>query len=704
MNDHNYFLGLNDYSRDRIRQSSSSLAAESSITIVMRRTKRKSSSLFAAGGVGSNDSNGNKRIRRSAFGKAAIGKNRSLILGENIASSLKPTADDSTSMISTTSSSADSISPSVSSTRKSQQVPRPKSRKRRIQNVSIPPNSDGDIESIIERRDEALLALKTHLRIPLHESLEILNTHPSLYLELSGSSNNGHDGDETTSDPENESNENTLSSKLLYLLNDINIKPKQLRKMLLSHPRLMENVLLEEQENITNTVEILQTELNLSMDDIQNMPVPSQKTSSSLPAILSYPRSELRKRILVYKRDLLYPTEELKNMVLRDPRMLRTDSSNVRQLLKVFEEELGIGSSSISINRELHGGYSENETNHSSMKHVEEVHKMLKKEILLLTYNAEGNIRPTIRYLKESHVGKCLGMVERKGLSTLKATSQVEREEIVRERLKTLVMGHPKVLSSSVEKNLKPTVAFFLNDCGLSEYEFGRVIYRRGGSLLEANVDRTLKRKVAFLRDNLGLDLDEELKVGNETEINNDLKDEQVEIPELSTKSTRTEISNFQKKRLLAQMLATNPDILTLSIENNLQPKFDYFMNKIGFSKEELRYILLKRPQLLSLSLDRNIIPKVECFLEPRSKTCPKEGGLGMKIDEVRQWLAQYPQTLAVTFEGRLKPRVSDVVQLGLFWGDDVLPLNFLTRTERNWSQWKNDYLLQDAAIKSESQ
>ena len=110
----------------------------------------------------------------------------------------------------------------------------------------------------------------------------------------------------------------------------------------------MENVLLEEKENITNTVEILQTELNLSMDDIQNMPVPSQKTTTSLPAILSYPRSELRKRILVYKRDLLYPTEEMKNMVLRDPRMLRTDSGKVRQILKVFEEELGIGSSVIN--------------------------------------------------------------------------------------------------------------------------------------------------------------------------------------------------------------------------------------------------------------------------------------------------------------------------------------------------------------------
>ena len=154
-------------------------------------------------------------------------------------------------------------------------------------------------------------------------------------------------------------------------------------------------------------------------------------------------------------------------------------------------------------------------------------------------------------------------------------------------------------------------------------------------------------------------------------------------------------------------MLATNPDILTFSIENNLQPKFDYFTQVIGFSIDELRYVLLKRPQLLSLSLERNIIPKIEYFLEPRSNNNDGgNGGLGMSMDEVRPWLAQYPQTLAVVLESRIKPRVHDVAQMGLYIDvrnrDDrsgsnsdantALPLNFLTQTERNWKKWKEDY------------
>lgn len=44
---------------------------------------------------------------------------------------------------------------------------------------------------------------KLIIRIPLHESLEILNTHPSLYLELSDSGRR-HDGDDTPADIDSE--------------------------------------------------------------------------------------------------------------------------------------------------------------------------------------------------------------------------------------------------------------------------------------------------------------------------------------------------------------------------------------------------------------------------------------------------------------------------------------------------------------------
>ena len=169
-------------------------------------------------------------------------------------------------------------------------------------------------------------------------------------------------------------------------------------------------------------------------------------------------------------------------------------------------------------------------------------------------------------------------------------------------------------------------------------------------------------------------------------------------------------------------MIATNPDILTLSIENNLLPKFNYFTtttsdtdtddttrNGIGFSLEQLQHVLLKRPQILSLSLERNIIPKIECFTNPRivndnNGDGKKECGLGMKMNDVRNWVADYPQMLTYVLDSRIKPRVNDAVDLGLVVGkdndvqtDDSVPLNFIICSDRNWSSWLDEHKLRES-------
>lgn len=147
-------------------------------------------------------------------------------------------------------------------------------------------------------------------------------------------------------------------------------------------------------------------------------------------------------------------------------------------------------------------------------------------------------------------------------------------------------------------------------------------------------------------------------------------------------------------------MLATNPDILTLSIEHNLQPKITYFKNSLGLDTNELCYVLLKRPQVLALSLERNIIPKIEFLTLARD-----EGGLGLTMDQVRVWIIYYPQILVVVLEKCIKTRVQTLIQMGftldrsLFKDNDkengcsvpddnVVPLHFLTMTESRWQSW----------------
>ena len=538
-------------------------------------------------------------------------------------------------------------------------------------------------EQVIKRRDNALIALQTHLQLPTQTCNTILNRHPRLYTHIPN-----------------------LSSKLTYLTEEINLKPTIISKMLTSHPRLMETVFLDREDNLLNTMDVLQQELDLSEKEIIHI------QNHSLPTILSYNRSELRKRIQVFKNDLQFTKEEIKILVLKDSRMLRTDSTKTRRLLLALKEELGL--------------------------ETRDVVQMLNKEILLLTYNAEENIRPTIQFLMRGKVGTCLGMVERKGVSTGTTSADLEsgllsheeikgeKEQIIKERLKALVMGHPKVLSASLERNLKPTIDFFLRDVGLTELEFGKVMYRRGGSLLEANVERTLTRKVDFLRDELGLeldmeDVDDDVHVHVHVHVDVHIDDIHMDPNDVSTQrmdvgeqvkleprfpstdayaeqdgTRKQELTNHEKKRLLAQMIATAPDILTLSIDKNLKPKFDYFRHELNFTKEQLQYIILKRPQLLALNLDRNIIPKVEFFLRERQVVSVDtvvekyEGGLGMTMDEIREWIVQFPQTLTFVLDSRIRPRTFDVVKHDLQIGESygMAPMNFISRNEPSWKKW----------------
>jgi hypothetical protein len=270
-------------------------------------------------------------------------------------------------------------------------------------------------------------------------------------------------------------------------------------------------------------------------------------------------------------------------------------------------------------------------------------------------------------------------------------------------------MGHPKILSSSIHKNLIPTVDFFLNDLKMTHMEFGRAMYRRGGSILEANLERTLKRKVQFLQMELGLIVDVATMENDDASLCTLGTNNLVQLPNVQSFHVST-LTNHQKQRLLAQMLATNPDILTLSIENNLDPKITYLKESLGFKTNELCYILLKRPQVLALSLERNIIPKIEFLTLSRD-----EGGLGLTLEQVRVWITHYPQILVVVLEKCIKPRVKTLIQLGLqldmslfSTGDnekdsvqDVpmngkndredVPIHFLTMTESRWQTWCNN-------------
>ncbi|KAE8705369.1 protein agamous-like 30 [Hibiscus syriacus] len=120
----------------------------------------------------------------------------------------------------------------------------------------------------------------------------------------------------------------------------------------------------------------------------------------------------------------------------------------------------------------------------------------------------------------------------------------------------------PRLLVSSVATQLRPTL-YFLTSLGL-------VVNSHTTLLLVSNVEHTLKPKLNFLRS-LGID---------EPEVN--------------------------------RMVVRSPGLLTLSVENNMRPKVEFFLQEMEGDLEELKFF----PQYFSFSLEKKIKPRHRALVE----------------------------------------------------------------------------------------
>ncbi|KAL9258424.1 Transcription termination factor MTERF5, chloroplastic-like protein [Drosera capensis] len=83
------------------------------------------------------------------------------------------------------------------------------------------------------------------------------------------------------------------------------------------------------------------------------------------------------------------------------------------------------------------------------------------------------------------------------------------------------------------------------------------------------------------------------------------------------------------------------PQILTLSIESNLRPMTEFFLEK-GYSMEEIAMMIQRAPSLYTFSLSKNVLPEWEFFLSmgyPRSE------------------LVKFSPYFGYSLEVRIKPR-----------------------------------------------
>ncbi|KAK4377234.1 hypothetical protein RND71_003530 [Anisodus tanguticus] len=174
----------------------------------------------------------------------------------------------------------------------------------------------------------------------------------------------------------------------------------------------------------------------------------------------------------------------------------------------------------------------------------------------------------------------------------------------------------PTILTSDIKSQLNPVFNFLSNDLRVPEHNFRRVI-NKCPRLLVCSVKDQLKPALFYLQ-----------RLG------------------------------FTDLHHLAYQ---DPILLVSSVENTLIPKLHYLIS-LGFSRTEAVQMTLRCPGLFTFSIDNNFNPKFDYFSQEMQG----------ELDELKE----FPQYFAFSLEKRIKPRHIELVQSGI-----SIPLPLMLKT-----------------------
>jgi mTERF domain-containing protein len=234
-----------------------------------------------------------------------------------------------------------------------------------------------------------------------------------------------------------------------------------------------------------------------------------------------------------------------------------------------------------------------------------ETSKLLMAHPQLLNYRASCTLQPCVTFLRDE-----LGLNARR-----------------------MIARRPMVLTYSVDQQLRPTVAF-MKRMGSSEWTGWRRMVESYPQVLQYSVQTVWKPKLKFLE---------------------------------------TSILQLERSKDAARMVSSYPPILWLR-QDLLSDKLGFLQATLELSKAELRYLVTSFPQLLGLSIEQNLKPKCQFLLQH------------MSLEQLREFCLYQPSLLAYSLAGRLRPRIgllrSHAIEIG------YSPPYLMSLSDEKFQQW----------------
>lgn len=497
-------------------------------------------------------------------------------------------------------------------------------------------------------------------------------THSTQRLTDEGSSNNvDTSGHETSSTIPIDI---ALSSDLsyFYLRDGLGLSEDVMLKLTKNAP----SVLGFKADNLREKVRVLKSILGLSDEELRQL-VTSHPNILQLSA-----RKNVGPTILFLLRQLDLGKKELKTLILGCPTLLNLSIGNINNKLVFFQETMG---------------YS-----------VTECRNLLLSDPRLLRCSVEGGLIPRLSFLhKEVEIPiPDLRMIVRKNPSILMMSVELNLQpkiifyfimtlRMTPDQVRKVLLKYPHILDYNLDNHIRPIHTYFLN-LDFSTQEFANII-RRFPQIVSNSLGR-IKQRIEYLRCELCLDADSirrivhqspqfigltqeriktavdylldvvspgaTLSVNNNNNLvavgatdnkshghNNSNNNNDDEWKGNSDNSTSNYHSNKTNKNitpplLIVQKIVTGlPSLLTLNIENNLQPKVEYLRQTMG--QRELSDALMRMPPLLGYSLTNRIMPRMEALINAGVDVGKITVGIPKKEEDFYRWL-----------EGRAKERM----------------------------------------------
>lgn len=209
--------------------------------------------------------------------------------------------------------------------------------------------------------------------------------------------------------------------------------------------------------------------------------------------------------------------------------------------------------------------------------------------------------------------------------------------------IKRILVRQPQILEYTVENNMMSHVMFLLG-IGIPESRIGRII-TVAPSLFSYSVEHSLKPTIRYLVEEVGIKATDVSKV---VQLSPQILVQRIDNSWTSRLSFLSKELGAPRENIV-KMVTKHPQLLHYSIEDGILPRIN-FLRSIGMRNSDILKVLISLTQVLSLSLEGNLRPKY-LYL----------------VNELRnevQSLTKYPMYLSLSLDQRIRPRHRFLVSL----------------------------------------